>query len=103
MELLVLISMVSTNTSTYMLKLSTQKTINGMDLVYFTFIKQAEDISSKYQIDQDGSMASMRFIIEKEMEGFIVVLYNGDWDSVVPYIDTIKNLEKLDMKESYLQ
>lgn len=47
-------------------------------------------------------MASMRFIIEKEMEGFIVVLYNGDWDSVVPYIDTIKNLEKLDMQESYL-
>jgi len=24
-----------------------------------------------------------------------MVLYNGDWDGVVPYVDTIKNLENL--------
>jgi hypothetical protein len=25
------------------------------------------------------------------------VLYNGDWDAVVPFIDTVKNLAKLNL------
>lgn len=27
-----------------------------------------------------------------------MVLYNGDWDDVVPFTDTIKNMEKLNLK-----
>jgi serine carboxypeptidase-like clade 2 len=31
------------------------------------------------------------------------VLYNGNWDVVVPYIDTVKNIkQKLRLRESYI-
>ena len=36
------------------------------------------------------------------MEDIHIILYNGDWDSVVPYTDTRKNLEKLNLDGSYL-
>jgi hypothetical protein len=31
-----------------------------------------------------------------------LVLYNGDWDDVVPFTDTIKNMQKLGLEETYL-
>lgn len=31
-----------------------------------------------------------------------IVMYNGNWDAAVPYVDTIKNLEKLGLVHSYL-
>jgi hypothetical protein len=30
-----------------------------------------------------------------------IVLYNGNWDAVVPYLDTLKNIKKLNLVESY--
>lgn len=31
-----------------------------------------------------------------------IILYNGDWDDVVPYHDTIKCLPKLDLVHAYI-
>ena len=41
-------------------------------------------------------MASYREILPKVADkNYQIVLYNGDWDDVVPYIDTLKNIKKL--------
>ncbi len=32
-----------------------------------------------------------------------IILYNGNWDAVVPYVDTLKNIKKLDLIEVYFQ
>lgn len=38
----------------------------------------------------------MRYLFTR-LDDIQVVLYNGDWDGVVPFGDTLKNLEKLNM------
>lgn len=45
-------------------------------------------------------MASYRYLLTKTAAQYRIVLYNGDWDAVVPYIDTIKNLRKLNLIEN---
>jgi hypothetical protein len=35
-----------------------------------------------------------------KLSDYHIVLYNGDWDDVVPFTDTLKNLEALNLKES---
>lgn len=60
---------------------------------------QAEDITGKYYINVAGSMQEYRYLLNK-LNDYHVVLYSGDWDDVVPYTDTIKNLEALYLKES---
>jgi len=37
-------------------------------------------------------------ILLGEMSDYHIILYNGDWDDVVPYTDTIKNLKKLNLE-----
>ena len=61
----------------------------------------AEDISAKYVMDITGSTHQLKYLFTRK-EDIHMVLYNGDWDGVVPYVDTIKNLEKLGVQESYL-
>lgn len=52
----------------------------------------AEDI--KYTIDLDGSMQSYRILLSRLFsKSYQIVLYNGDWDDVVPYHDTIKSIK----------
>ena len=29
-----------------------------------------------------------------------IILYNGDWDDVVPYTDTLKNLDDLKLRKN---
>lgn len=60
---------------------------------------QADNVTAKYMISLHGSMEEYRQIIGKQNK-YSVILYNGDWDDVVPFTDTIKNLEKLNLKES---
>lgn len=61
----------------------------------------AENIT--YHIDQRGSMASYRYLLSRVEEKMLqIVLYNGDWDDVVPYHDTIKGIENLNLVHSYL-
>ena len=36
-------------------------------------------------------MAEYRYILERP-EKFHVILYNGDWDDVIPYADTVSNI-----------
>lgn len=55
----------------------------------------AENIS--YSIDLKGSMASYRYLLSK-INKYSITLYNGDWDDVVPYIDTLKNMRKLNLE-----
>ena len=50
-------------------------------------------------INSGGSMEEYRYLLNK-LKDYQIVLYNGDWDDVVPYTDTYKNLEKLNLKES---
>ena len=47
-------------------------------------------------------MASYRHLLGKvEEKRYQIVLYNGDWDDVVPYIDTLKGIKNLLLKHSY--
>lgn len=61
------------------------------------YLIQAEDVSAKYHIDTAGSMPQYRILLG-ELSNYHIVLYNGDWDDVVPYTDTIKNLKKLNLQ-----
>lgn len=62
---------------------------------------QAEDISAKYQIDISGSTYQLTYLISR-LNDIHLVLYNGDWDGVVPFVDTIKNLDKLKISDPSL-
>lgn len=61
----------------------------------------AEDISSKYVIDESGSTHQLKYLFTRG-DDIHIIMYNGDWDGVVPYVDTVKNFEKLNMQEAYL-
>jgi hypothetical protein len=62
---------------------------------------QAENIS--YVVDPSGSMHSYRYLLGRLAEkNYQIHLYNGNWDVVVPFIDTVTNIKKLDLIESYL-
>jgi hypothetical protein len=41
-------------------------------------------------------MSSYRYLLTRT-HVLQLVLYNGDWDAVVPFIDTVKNLAKLNL------
>ena len=53
-----------------------------------------------YHITPKGSMEQYEYLLGRP--GLALSLYNGDWDDVVPYIDTIKNMKALNQVESYL-
>lgn len=55
------------------------------------YIVQAEDINAKYTIDQSGSTYQLSYLLNR-LSDIHLVFYNGDWDAVVPYLDTLKNL-----------
>jgi hypothetical protein len=42
-------------------------------------------------------MGEYRYLLNK-LDKYHIVLYSGDWDDVVPYTDTLNNMEKLDLK-----
>ncbi len=50
----------------------------------------AENVT--YNADYEGSIKSYTYLINRKIK---VVLYNGNADAVVPYIDTYKGLELL--------
>jgi serine carboxypeptidase-like clade 2 len=49
-----------------------------------------------YDIDSKGSIAQYKRI--RLNSAVKIWLYNGDWDDVVPYPDTLKNLEKMNIR-----
>lgn len=49
-----------------------------------------------YDIDPRGSIAQYKRIMLNP--AVKIWLYNGDWDDVVPYPDTLKNLEKMNIR-----
>ena len=53
----------------------------------------------KYVIDISGSMYQYLHLLTRT-EHLSIYLYNGDWDSVVPFRDTIKNIYGLKLSES---
>lgn len=52
-------------------------------------------IYDKYKMDPKGSMTSIPSLLKK---GIKVFIYTGDWDDVVPFTDTYKNLERMSLK-----
>ena len=42
-------------------------------------------------------MEEYRYLLDRSNK-YHVILFNGDWDSVVPFSDTEQNLEKLNLK-----
>lgn len=42
-------------------------------------------------------MNEYRYLLDR-LDKYHVILYNGDWDDVVPHLDTTRNLEKLNLK-----
>lgn len=64
-------------------------------------LTQAENIS--YSIDLAGSMQSYRILLSRlSTKNYQLVLYNGDWDDVVPYHDTVKAIKELYLTDSYI-
>jgi len=61
----------------------------------------AGNVSANYHVDLKGSLESYRYLLTRT-HVLQFVLYNGEWDAVVPYVDTLKNLAKLNLQESYL-
>ena len=62
---------------------------------------QAENVSDHYDIDLRGSIPAYRYLLGRTND-IQMVLYNGESDSVVPFVDTLKNIRKLGLVESYL-
>ena len=62
----------------------------------------AENIT--YNIDPAGSMASYRYLLSliPTTRKISIILYSGNWDAVVPYVDTVKGIKKLNLVESYI-
>jgi hypothetical protein len=58
---------------------------------------QADNITAKYTISLAGSMKEYRTLLTK-LDSYHIVLYSGDWDDVVPYTDTLKNMALLSLK-----
>lgn len=54
----------------------------------------SEDITGKYQISLKGSMDEYRYLLDR-ISDYHLILFNGDWDSVVPFSNTMRNIEKL--------
>jgi hypothetical protein len=48
-------------------------------------------------------MDSYRYLLGRFSKKYSMNLYNGNWDVVVPYIDTIANIKALNLVESYIQ
>jgi hypothetical protein len=46
-------------------------------------------------------MAEYRYLLDRN-DQYHIILYNGDWDDVVPYTDTLLNIEKLKLDPSYI-
>ena len=58
----------------------------------------------KYTVDPDGSMHSYRHLLglmESPERKINIILYNGNWDAVVPYVDTHKGIKLLNLVEVY--
>jgi hypothetical protein len=49
-----------------------------------------------YRMDLKGSMSSYKYLLSR-IDQYSITLYNGDWDDVVPYLDTLKNMKKLNL------
>ena len=47
-------------------------------------------------------MDSYRYLLSRETDRMQIVLYNGNWDVVVPYLDSQKNIKALDLVEAYI-
>ena len=48
-------------------------------------------------------MHDYRQLLDQAMsKGYSIHLYNGNWDMVIPLADTIANIKKLDLVESYI-
>lgn len=57
-----------------------------------------------YMVDPDGSMNSYRHLLglmESAERKINIILYNGNWDAVVPYVDTLKGIRLLNLVEVY--
>lgn len=53
---------------------------------------QAQNIT--YHINPKGSIDAYTYLLSRETNRSQILLYNGDWDVVVPYIDTVKNIKE---------
>jgi hypothetical protein len=54
-------------------------------------------------MDPRGSVDSYAFLLSREINRTQIILYSGNWDVVVPYVDTIKNIEQsLRLRKSYV-
>jgi hypothetical protein len=52
-------------------------------------------IYEKYKQDPKGSLAQIPALLSKQLK---VYLFTGDWDDVVPFTDTYKNLNRMGFK-----
>lgn len=56
-----------------------------------------------YTVDMAGSIQAYRTLLDRSLsQNYQIILYNGDWDDVVPYYDTIKSLKTLNLHHVHI-
>lgn len=74
---------------------------SGTDHAYLFIIIKAQNIT--YHMNPRGSVESYAYLLSRETNRSQIVLYSGNWDVVVPYTDTVKNIKStLRLRESYV-
>ena len=53
-------------------------------------------MTGSYHISLKGSMDEYRYLLDR-IDKYHIIMFNGDWDSVVPFSDTEMNLGKLSL------
>lgn len=53
----------------------------------------SDKVFNTYHMTVEGSIQAYKFLINTRK--YKIILYNGDWDDVVPYTDTLKNFNKM--------
>jgi serine carboxypeptidase-like clade 2 len=53
-------------------------------------------IFERYKVDPKGSYASIPKLLEKGLRIYIV---SGDWDDIVPFTDTLKNIKRMNLNQ----
>lgn len=53
-------------------------------------------IFERYKVDPKGSFASIPKLLEKGLRIYII---SGDWDDIVPFTDTLKNIKRMNLNQ----
>lgn len=56
--------------------------------------------SIDYTVTPSGSIEEYKYLTKGASANYTIVLYNGNWDAVVPFIDTLKGFKELGLTQT---